>query len=1073
MAETRVQEKRPVLLVGLGGTGKQVLINLRRKIFEAYGEPLYPYIGNVMIDTDARSLTLEGKEYDYLSRMVDFDASELVDVELNMSDVAKIRDHHADYPHIHSWFDQRLFVHGEISNGAAQIRSFGRLAFFMNYPEIMDRIGSQIASLQSMARANPMLEDLNIRVDANVLDVWIVFSVAGGTGSGMFLDVAFAIKEKYPNANIRGILVLPTLFSQEFSERIFANGYSALMELEHYNLDRSALRERTAAEEGTDAGLDDIDDWFQESPHKFPAAWTLEQYTSGKRLSGPVFQSTLLVDNKPRGTGGTIQIDQKNALCDMLAEYLFVEYGLRSEPLADSFRSARSNFAGALQAILEARYDDAPFPLRENFCCLYGSLGLAKLHVPIDRITSLVQHRLAHDILGNWVRENSVPSDFTERSDIDVAPRLMLSENRKSRSIPREIVGIDNTRPITEQITQLVSEKRSDALSRAAVPSIGEEIQEWVQLSLMRDQLDCNAPAQADWGRKSRALLITNVDKLVDRLKQEIDQILEETLAEPSQRFALARATLRRAHERYSKQAVDFDQKKDARRNAAQRDARDANDRLEWLRDCGGTFTRRKILSVVFEFIESQAIREVEAQAFQASAEVCRRMADHIGAGTMQKKKSTGAQQLVETGLIKQLSDLEALLSGDVQRALENRVKALEQAADNPINVNLFEPGDIEAFYRLNDGRAIDAGTVRDLDRRFFEEAPANRYPSLWSMRETVHRLGAERLLNDLLAFAGRQTRRHLEGEVIHAIDRLGRRHKPSEPQFQNQGVKLLQHGNPWLEHPTHHWLNEQASNTIRTARYVAMAQDDESDANLTFRDILKRQSEVPPQFVDSTPDRLYVATETAGQPLMAIPNLDRYRDNAYRPLIRKDAIHGDYHVDKFADIIPMRPEEAKAYKYVLRAVAFGLLMGVLTIRAGRRNGGGRQMTVSMVNQTDIGLRDEDLGPLSVAIWQLSQPGSRRRLKQIDEAVHSQRDTWGLAEHARFVALLYHNGRNSEVIPDDLAQAMTAIAKEEANRQQQVKTEANRQLKSLHEWAQERPADSGLYILKQDAEAAL
>jgi hypothetical protein len=1071
MADSRIQEKRPVLMVGLGGTGKQVLINLRRKIYEAYGERLYPYIGHVMIDTDPRSLTLEGREYDFLSRMVDFDANERADVELNMTDVAKIRDHHADYPHIHSWFDQRLFAHGEISNGAAQIRSFGRLAFFMNYGDIMRKIGNKIASLKSIGNANPMLDQLNIRVNANTVDVWIVFSVAGGTGSGMFLDVAFAIKQREPNANIRGILVLPSLFSQDFSERIFANGYSALMELEHYNLDREALRSRTDYQESSagrsGAGRD------QHSLHRFPAMWTLEQYGEGQRLSGPAFQSTLLIDNKPRGAGGNIQLDQKDALCDMLAEYLFIEYGLRNEALATSFRSARSNFAGALQTILEARYESAPFTLSENFCCLYGSLGLAKLHVPIDRISSLVQHRLAKDILQNWVRDNTVPSDFDERAETDLAPRLLLSQKKRNRSIAREIDGLDNSTPITEQLAQLIGEKRSEVLSRAAVPKVGEDLQEWISQGLMRGQLDCNAPTQADWGQKSRAMLITNVEKLEARLKAEVDRILDETLSEPSQRFSLARKMLRWAHERYTKQAAAYDQQKDGRRNASMRDGREANQRLEWLRDCSGSFTRRKILTVALEFTESQARREAEAQAFQAAAEVCRRMAEYIGAGTRETRPGSGEEHVVETGLLKQLSNLQTLLEDDVLRALESREAALERPSNNPINVNLFERDDIDAFYRLNDGRRVNADAIRDLDRRFFEEAPTGRYPSLWRMRDNVARLGPERLLTDLVWFAAQNTRRHLEGEVIHAVDRLGQRHKPSDAGFEAQVEKLLQHGNPWLEHPTHYWLEEKAGNTISDACYVAIKPDEDSDANVTFRNVLKRQSEVPLQLVDSTPDRVYVATETAGQPLMAIPELKRYRDKAYYGLIRKEAIHADYHIDKFSDLLPMHPRDADAYKNVLRLVAGGLLLGVLKLHTRRHDGRTQQLTVSMINPNDLGARDEDLGPLSVVIWQLSRPAGERWLNQIEKSVDRRREAWGLTEQARYAALLYHNGNAVHVIPDDLAQAMRGLADAEISNRQQLQSEAKTQLKSLHNWAEERPEGSGIFVMTQDAEAAL
>jgi hypothetical protein len=168
-----------------------------------------------------------------------------------------------------------------------------------------------------------------------------------------------------------------------------------------------------------------------------------------------------------------------------------------------------------------------------------------------------------------------------------------------------------------------------------------------------------------------------------------------------------------------------------------------------------------------------------------------------------------------------------------------------------------------------------------------------------------------------------------------------------------------------------------------------------------------------------------------------------------------------------------MHPDEAKTYKKVLRSVAYGLLLGTLRVRTHKRNGGAAQMTVSMVNPQDISGRDEDLGPLSVAIWQLSNRSGQRWLAQINRDVQSRRNAWGLTEGARFVALLHHNGHSASFIPEDLAEAMRALANQEVQRDPEIGREAKKQLQSLDSWATERPARSGMFIMTQDAEATL
>ena len=397
---------------------------------------------------------------------------------------------------------------------------------------------------------------------------------------------------------------------------------------------------------------------------------------------------------------------------------------------------------------------------------------------------------------------------------------------------------------------------------------------------------------------------------------------------------------------------------------------------------------------------------------------------------------------------------------------LQNRLAALRRDDHNPINVNLLQPSDVDTLYRLNDGRSIDAAVITDLDKRFFEQANRERYPSLWGMRNTLERLGPERLMNDLVTFAGQATHRYLESQAIHAIDHLGKRFTPSDPTFEAQVIKLVQNGNPWIEKPAHFWLEEEVRPTIRTSRYIALTKDEGSAANVRFQEILDRNRDIDSQYVASSPDRVYVVSETAGQPLMALPNLENYRDNAYRQLIRNEAVHSDQNIDKFGDLLPKAPEEAKHYKQVLKSFAQGLLLGILKVRIIKGGRGPEQrLSVSMVDETVIGGRDEDLGPLSVAIWQLTRDAGRRWLTQLNKAVRDHMDTWGEEEVIHFVALLHHNGTSGSVPHGDLARAMTALAAKEVENNPTIKNQVNKEIRNIGKWATEKPQRSGVYIM--------
>ena len=67
------------------------------------------------------------------------------------------------------------------------------------------------------------------------VEVYIVGSIAGGTGSGMFLDVAFLTRNRDDFLNITGVLALPRVFmGKPFTDLVQSNAYGALKEIEYF-----------------------------------------------------------------------------------------------------------------------------------------------------------------------------------------------------------------------------------------------------------------------------------------------------------------------------------------------------------------------------------------------------------------------------------------------------------------------------------------------------------------------------------------------------------------------------------------------------------------------------------------------------------------------------------------------------------------------------------------------------------------------------------------------------------------------------------------------------------------------
>ncbi len=486
MPEPRTnRQSRPTLLIGLGGTGKQVLLNLRRIFYDRHGAFSLPHVGHLWIDTDTRSKGIDGEDLDFLLKEVDFEEKEKVGTRLERSDLANYYDHPNDYPHIFSWFDLSLKKHGEIKDGAGQIRSFGRLAFFHHYRAIENKMRDQVDRITGVNAQNQAARNHHIEVDLSTWDAWVIFSVAGGTGSGMFLDTVFLLRSLYPNINVRGMLVLPALFTSDTSARIYGNAYAALVELEHYNYAKDV-------QQTDDEG----------SLHLFKPIWTRERFDQASgALRGPVFDTCYVLGNRPRSKGGGVDIDDKNAYCEMLAEYLYIEYGGDSDALASQWRGARSNFTNALTNIVAHGYNIDGTPVRETYSVNYSSFGLSKLFIPVDRIYTRCRHRLALDLVDHWTRHTTAPRTLDKLLAEKVLPRLELSDQGERRDVVAALDwGGERGEKLTAQLRRQVLDRGLEYARDPSRDDIGQQLVEWYQREMLNGKLDRTDPSPERWG---------------------------------------------------------------------------------------------------------------------------------------------------------------------------------------------------------------------------------------------------------------------------------------------------------------------------------------------------------------------------------------------------------------------------------------------------------------------------------------------------------------------------------------------------------------------------------------------
>src|ERR1700742_1429623 len=181
----------PVLFLGLGGTGKQTLMHLRRLYLDEYGaseipdEALrkyghgrLPYTGFLCLDSDDRLEDIDGKKFDELLMAAQLSGGEFLRVEILTDQVNRLYDQPERHPEYAPWYDFSLDKKGIPRNGCGQTRPWGRLAFFQHYKRIRDQLRLSVRELinvETATAARPFGVN-NLRVDR--VEIFMVFSVA-------------------------------------------------------------------------------------------------------------------------------------------------------------------------------------------------------------------------------------------------------------------------------------------------------------------------------------------------------------------------------------------------------------------------------------------------------------------------------------------------------------------------------------------------------------------------------------------------------------------------------------------------------------------------------------------------------------------------------------------------------------------------------------------------------------------------------------------------------------------------------------------------------------------------------
>jgi len=499
----------PTIFIGLGGTGKEILLRLRRRFYEKWrGQTGLPCMGYLWIDTDSRDVLAMGERIDEIDVELKFEEHEKFGLLQKTvgEDLGPLLRDKKRHSYIHDWLFPEVEQFGcEIGNGAGAVRSIGRLTFFNHFERVRDlitRIRDKVTDLPQRNATARLLPDATIHPEAQV---YLIFSVAGGTGSGIFLDMAFLLR-KMNFRDITGIVALPNVYFPtnhgEEAGRAYGNSYSALKELEFFT---RRIKQVANAGDGMRTSIDYEVNWTG-TPERPP-------------IPGPPFSVAYLCEMRnEQGIGA----GRRHELFHMIADSLFVNF------LPDTFSTQkRSRLANTYQLLAARTADWVPVAenvqLVQSFSRRYASMGMSKIEVPVEMVREGCASELTAEIFEYWARPGANPN---LKGALDQAMRNKFDEDGLESWFGKEWSKTIQSELAKILPPDLPAEGPEGSVLKAFVHELPEKLQKF------KDAMtDATGTTPARWGSITQILRNTRgkaAQDLCDALKTWTIDCLEQ-----------------------------------------------------------------------------------------------------------------------------------------------------------------------------------------------------------------------------------------------------------------------------------------------------------------------------------------------------------------------------------------------------------------------------------------------------------------------------------------------------------------------------------------------------------------
>jgi hypothetical protein len=216
-----------------------VLQRLRFDLSERYGPPeTIPLVRTLYVDTDPEALD-DSTRTRPQARRAGLRPADVFAAKLSRAS-HYLKPRHNSQTLTEGWFDPQLLYKIPRAPLTMGVRLFGRLAFCDHYRQLMARVQAELEAALAPDAFDRTEARTGLQRRTNRPRVYVVASLAGGTGSGMFLDMAYAVRARlrrmgYEQPELIGVLIVPPADPSVTPPQWLGNTYAALTELNHYS----------------------------------------------------------------------------------------------------------------------------------------------------------------------------------------------------------------------------------------------------------------------------------------------------------------------------------------------------------------------------------------------------------------------------------------------------------------------------------------------------------------------------------------------------------------------------------------------------------------------------------------------------------------------------------------------------------------------------------------------------------------------------------------------------------------------------------------------------------------------